>query len=310
MQSRVNYALVGLFVIGFVIAAVLGGLWLAGGLDGGERDRYSVYVTDSVSGLGRDAQVTYYGVDVGRVTRIELDPRNPRRVHLLLALEPGTPVREGTVAALRMRGLTGLAYIELTGGDLGAPPLTTPPGEQYPVIEYRSSLLMRIDDVLTQGMDTLNTLGARITALLSPGNVAAIERILVNVDNLTAALDEQASRLGATLDRVDALLHDGGTVATEAARTLERARESLAAFNRMSETMTEAGQTLRRAGESGLEGAERVLASTLPEAEALLMQMRAAARELGTLAEQLRREPASLLQGRPAAEPGPGEARP
>ena len=43
---------------------------------------------------------------------------------LLFAIERGTPIKEDTVAVLKTQGLTGIAYVELSGGSADAPLLT------------------------------------------------------------------------------------------------------------------------------------------------------------------------------------------
>ena len=97
METKLNYALVGLFVIvlgGALLSAVL---WLTvGGTEKKQYDRYLVYFTESVAGLNPKAPVKYRGVEVGRVATIEIDPGNPERVEIVLEIERGTPIRQDT----------------------------------------------------------------------------------------------------------------------------------------------------------------------------------------------------------------------
>ena len=119
-----NYPLVGLFVLVFGAALIAGVLWLAAG--GAIQKKYDLYVAiedESVAGLNLNAPVKYSGVDVGKVQEIRLDPGNPQRVNLLFAIERGTPIKEDTVAVLKTQGLTGIAYVELSGGARDSPPL-------------------------------------------------------------------------------------------------------------------------------------------------------------------------------------------
>ena len=117
METKVSYALVGGFVVilGTLLVAVI--LWLASG--GAFQKAYDLYLAiseESVAGLNLNAPVKYNGVDVGRVRQIRLDPANPEQVNLLFAIERGTPIRQDTVAVLKTQGLTGIAYVELSGG--------------------------------------------------------------------------------------------------------------------------------------------------------------------------------------------------
>ena len=122
MQSKVNYALVGLFAIVLGAFLVGVGFWLTLGGDKTVYDRYLVYFRESVAGLNPKATVGYRGVQVGRVESIRLDPETPDRVEVVLGIERGTPIRRDTIATLSTRGLTGVATIELSGGG-ESPPL-------------------------------------------------------------------------------------------------------------------------------------------------------------------------------------------
>ena len=117
MESKVNFALVGAFVLALATALVGAALWLAsGGAYQTHYDRYDASVEESVSGLNVKAPVKYNGVDVGNVERIWLDANNPQRVKLRFQIERGTPIKVDTVATLKTQGLTGIAYVELSGG--------------------------------------------------------------------------------------------------------------------------------------------------------------------------------------------------
>ena len=142
MEPKVNYMIVGLFVVLLGVALLGGILWLSRTDYRGVYDRYYSYMTESVSGLSTDASVKYRGVDVGRVKEIVLDPANPEEVRLALDLVRGTPVKENTVAVLETQGLTGLTTVNLTGGTRDSPLLTAKPGETYPVIKSGPSFLL------------------------------------------------------------------------------------------------------------------------------------------------------------------------
>ena len=68
-----------------------------------------------MAGLNVNAPVKYNGVDVGKVHDIRLDPADPMRVTLEFAIERGTPIKTDTEAVLTTQGLTGIAYVELSG---------------------------------------------------------------------------------------------------------------------------------------------------------------------------------------------------
>ena len=76
MYSKVNYTVVGVFVLLFGIGVVWFAFWLG---KYGMEDEYYTYkleMSDSVSGLSEDADVMLRGVDIGRVTKIQINPKN------------------------------------------------------------------------------------------------------------------------------------------------------------------------------------------------------------------------------------------
>ncbi len=307
MEPRVNYALVGLFIVVLLTGLVFGGLWLAAGLDNRDYDRYAIYITDSVSGLGPDSPVTYRGVDIGQVRSLTVVRDDPNQIRAVVEIERSAPVREGTSATLKVRGLTGSASVELSGAEAGSEPLPSNEDDPYPVIPYRESLLLRLETAITEGMAGIESLGERINDLLSPENTDAIGRVLTNSAVLSERLAAASARLDGTLDRADALLMSGELAADEMTQTMEETRETLAAVDAASLAVTEAGNQLTAMGESGEGGMRRLEGSTLPQAEALLGELRRLSESAARLTESLHREPGQLFRQREPVQPGPGE---
>ena len=159
MEEKVNFAVVGAFVL-ILGAALIGAvLWLSSGQSyGTSYDIYQVYMRESVSGLNLNAPVRYHGVEVGRVRKIALAPDDVEQVQLTLAIAHGTPVKVDTVAVLQTQGLTGIAFVELKGGTHDSPPLEARTGEPYPVIKAGPSLMVRLDAGLTDAAHALKNL--------------------------------------------------------------------------------------------------------------------------------------------------------
>ena len=105
-----------------VIAGVFGFVfWVQNAGGGSERSVYRLVFSGSVSGLRPGAAVLFDGIRVGEVTKLSLDPRDPRRIEALIAINRATPVRGDTKVALAFQGLTGQADVSLTGGAPDAP---------------------------------------------------------------------------------------------------------------------------------------------------------------------------------------------
>ena len=146
MEEKVNFAVVGVFVMVLSAALIGGVLWLSSGKSyGTSYDIYQTYMKESVAGLNLKAPVRYRGVDVGRVQKIALAPGNVEQVQVTLAIERGTPIKVDTVAVLSTQGVTGIAFVDLTGGSRNSPELKAEPGAPYPAISSGPSLMVRLD---------------------------------------------------------------------------------------------------------------------------------------------------------------------
>jgi phospholipid/cholesterol/gamma-HCH transport system substrate-binding protein len=186
MESRINYALVGLFVLLLGAAAIIIPLWLSSGLNQQQYSTYMVNMNEAVDGLAMNSSVNYNGVNVGYVKDIKLNPVKTEQVQILLNIKLGTPITNHTTAILRSQGVTGVAYMSLKGGDPnGAAPLESKPGEPYPIIKSAPSLMVRLDTALTQLMNNMNSLSQQLNTTLSPENQKLFNHILKNTDQLT-----------------------------------------------------------------------------------------------------------------------------
>ena len=138
MEDKLNPTLVGAFVLLLGAALVAAVLWLSAGVGGGKPSTaYETIFDESVAGLNLDAPVKYLGVDVGKVRSIAIDPHNPRQVRLGLLIETGTPVKQDSEAVLKSQGLTGIAYVEVSGGSAQAPALAIGPDGTPPLIRSK-----------------------------------------------------------------------------------------------------------------------------------------------------------------------------
>jgi phospholipid/cholesterol/gamma-HCH transport system substrate-binding protein len=174
MENRARYSLIG----GFVLACILAGFafvyWIANSGGIGKRTVYAVRFSEPVPGLTPGAGVLFNGVRVGNVTAIKLDPGDPRRLTVLLAVDPATPVRSDTTAATSFQGLTGTASIALKGGAADAPrlepqngqppTLIAAPGSGSSLTDTARATLSRLDAVIDENAKPLGTAVSGISA--------------------------------------------------------------------------------------------------------------------------------------------------
>ena len=308
METKVNYAVVGLFVLLLAAALIAGVLWLGAGASYGKAyDTYLSYMSESVSGLNLNAPVKYRGVDVGQVRRISLDPADSERVRLELAIERGTPIKTDTVAVLRSQGLTGLAYVELSGGSRNAPPLRAKAGEEYPVIGSGPSLLARLDTAVTHLLTNLNLASENVNALLDEDNRRAFKHTLADVEAVTQQLAVQRGTIDAGMKAGARTMENMARASEQLAQLLERIGRSADAVQKMAAETAQTNVVARRTLESVHGDAQRLAQQSLPELEAALAETRALAASMRRVAEQVERNPSVLLRGESPPPPGPGE---
>jgi phospholipid/cholesterol/gamma-HCH transport system substrate-binding protein len=296
-----------MFVLLLGLTLIAGVLWLGSGGPGRVYDKYLVYMQESVSGLSRDNAVKYHGVNVGRVRTISLDSGRAEKVRLLLEIDRGTPVREDTVATLEAQGLTGLAYINLTGGSADSPLLTTRGDEQYPVIASRPSTWGRLDRAVEQLVSKLIDVSRQFEVLLNDQNQRHISHGLANLDNLSTVLADRSGAMAVAVDDLTATMRHMRESSAELSDLVAQLKAAASALERMADEIRDAGTTVRQVVEARDRDLQRFTGEALPEAAVMINEARRAAQNLRRFSEQLERDPGVLLHGKAPRAPGPGE---
>ena len=308
MEAKFSFAVVGTFVLLLGTALIGGVLWLTSGRYYGKSyDTYVAYMTESVSGLNLNAPVKYRGVDVGLVRKIALDPQNVERVQLTLSILRGTPVKEDTMAILQSQGLTGIAYVELTGGRKDSPALAARPGDAYPVIRSGPSLFARLDTSLTALIEKASRSMDNVNALLDDENRRAITQTLADLRVVSRTLADRSAT-------IEAALADAGKTTANAARftaelpaLVQRIERSADAFDRMTASLAAAGSSAGQLVEGSRGDVARFTGETLPEVRQLIAELREVTSVLRRTTSELERHPGALVWGKPPPKRGPGE---
>jgi len=208
MEPKVNYTIVGSFVVLLIIAIVMSILWLSAGITTTQHTLYQININESVAGLTVGAPVKYNGVEIGTVKNITLNSANPQEVEVLLNIKTGTPITEDTIASLDTQGITGIAYIALKNIGNNMRPLQALPGEPYPIIRTVPSLLVRLDTGLSKLTSNLNQVSNNIQTVLDSENQRSIKRILNNFDKLSASLVANTQQLPLLLQNSQNILNN------------------------------------------------------------------------------------------------------
>ena len=183
METDQRYFFEGLFIVAFSVAAALFAVWL--GSPGRHDDvLYRIHFRDAVSGLAVGDPVKFHGVDVGTVKSLDIDPVDSRLVLVDLRLRKETPVRTDTRASLALKGITGVVYIELSGGDPAAQTLlAVTPQDQVPEIPSEKTGLKAM-------LDNLPKLVEKFSAIEDQ-----VKKVVTSVGGLTDKVKENPSLL-------------------------------------------------------------------------------------------------------------------
>ena len=172
METDKHYFFEGLFIIVFAVAAAIFAVWL--GSSGRHDDVvYRIHFPDSVSGLAAGDSVQFRGVDVGTVKSMIIDPDNSRLVRVDVRLRKETPVKTDTRASLTLKGITGVVFIELNGGDPAAKTLLAVTAQdKIPEIPYEKTGLKAMLDELPKLVEKFSAIEDQVKKLVT--NVGAV----------------------------------------------------------------------------------------------------------------------------------------
>lgn len=300
MEEKVNFAVVGIFVLVLSIALISGVLWLSSGESYRKvYDVYQTYMKDSVAGLSLNASVRYRGVEVGRVQQIALAPGNVEQVQLTLDIERGTPVKVDTVAILQTYGITGLAFVELTGGTRDSPALKAQAGEKYPVIKAGPSLMTRLDSAITALLTNLNRTSENFNALMDEDNRRAFKNTLADIKVLSRTLAARSATIDSSLANAARTMENTARLTDELPQLAQRVQRSADAFDRMANELSHAGAS----ASSTLDDTRE----TLPEIRQMVIELRDLTSSLRRVSGEMEQNPSALLYGKSTAKRGPGE---
>jgi phospholipid/cholesterol/gamma-HCH transport system substrate-binding protein len=308
VDSKVSYAAVGAFVIGLGAVLIAAILWLAAGGELHKRtETYQSLSTESVSGLNVNAPVKYRGVDVGKVTDIRLVPNDPQRVQLVYEIERGTPIKTDTVATLTSQGLTGITFVELSGGSPNAPPLKARVEGEVPIIPTKPSLTARLEEVLTRVMNSVDKTSHTIDGVFTDENKKALATALANISAVTQTVADRRADIDAALRNADRTMANAAEVSAKLDATHARIDRAADSFDRMSDELgATAGNANRQVTAVGAD-VQRFTNETVPQMESLMEQLSVLSASLRRLSEQTERNPKSLIFGKTPVPKGPGE---
>ncbi len=303
METRANFVWVGAITLGLlaVLAAFI--IWIARWNETSQ-SAYDIFFKQSVDGLSEGGQVTFAGVPVGQIKRIELWTKDPSFVRVRIAVNENVPILQGTVATLQ-GSFTGVSNIQLEGAVKGAPPIVEAGPEGVPVIPTKRGGLGELLNSAPVLLDRLATVSERLNTALSDKNLKALDNILANTDRMTGSLADASPQVQTTLTELQATLKQATTTLGEFEKVANNANDflggdgqSLARDMRATlRSASNAAKELEATLASARPATQRLNDQTLPQAEAAMRDLRATSKALRDLTEKIDDGGAGALLG-------------
>ncbi len=328
MKTKLSPAVVGMFIMGALVLAVVGFLSFGGSNIFSKPSRFLVYFNESVSGLDPGAAVKVNGVRLGRVAAINvrydagtkkalveticeidrnvLTDHEGRTIDITNASALQGLIDRGLRARLNLTGITGLLFVELDFED----PRQYPPDARllpnmYPVIpavpspisELQASIVEIVANVKKIDFAGLakdvKTLVATTNKKVGEADLKGLaERVGHAADSVTALLDSpDAKKTFTNLNSAIDQLHSTlAHIDNQVGPVSDELKKTLTDAQAALKTLDGAADSMRRfvQAQSGLGG----------EATRALQEITEAADAIGRLADYLERNPNALVVGK------------
>ena len=304
------------FAAAIVAGVIAGAVWYY--QTSGRFETFQILTEDSVSGLIAGAPVEFHGVDVGRVTEVELT--GPRSVRILLDVAKDAPVSRATVATITARGLatrgfTGYVYVllENTGTDQG--PLTAVSGARYPRIPNTPSRSVNLDTAISQVNQNVQSLTELLRTILDKDTIAAFQQAVGNLQQVTKVLannQEKLSTIIANTERASGQLGPLLDSTSDTVDALQQVSQMLTGNEeKLNAIITSTEQASGRLGpllEASSHSINALQLQILPEAYRTMATLNQLTNSMTRLTDKINRDPSILVRGTTPPPLGPGEA--
>ncbi len=303
METRASNIAVGAFVLALVIGAIGFIFWVGKYSERVALVDHYVRFAGSVAGLDVGSNVLFGGIPIGHVTSVAVDPVETSLARVDLSVDATVPIRQDSQAVLAMQGITGGVLVEISRGSDTSPKLK-------PGLEIRSGfspfeqLLNGAPELITKGSALMD----RATAFLSTDNAAAVTRVLLNIDKLTALLAadsdkfdlllsegadavKQVSETGAEFQKLAAELRGNvGKVSGEATNTMAQIRV-------LSDNFSKTSERLNQLIDDNRQPVHDFTSTGLYELTQMITEVRLLAQTLNRVSIQIERDPARFFLG-------------
>jgi len=246
METKANYLMIGGFVLGVLAFAFVFVFWISNFAGGG--NRYRIVFERSVAGLTSGSSVSFNGIKVGEVQTFALDPKDGRKVEVMISVDDKTPVRADSRARIQSRGLTGGSGIQITPGTPKSPLLVPTDKDPIPTIQAAPGG-GGLFDAAPAALNSATALIQRLDDLVA-ANEEAINSTITNVDQFTTMLKDQNERISQTIKELQGGAKSFNDMTSKLDTNVDgltrQAKQGLANFNATMEEAQRAAVTLNR----------------------------------------------------------------
>ena len=320
MDAKREQAMVGLFVLiaGGVLVATI---FTLTGAFGGTAATYRAYFPFA-GGLEPGASVRYAGgPKVGRVEKLQLDPKDASRIEITFSVKSGLPVKTDSHVKIMSLSPLGDNHLEIVpGSEKAGPAATGSVLQSEPYVDFNAltsklnDLAPKAEQLLTSLTDRTNELRvtiARVNDVLSDSNRANISAALADTRGLIAenrgTVKSTLQNLNAATQKLDPLLQDLRKTSAQANLTLDHV-DSLIGENRAD--VRQAVKDLREslATVNDLTGRlDQTLDVNSDNIDELLENLRHVSQNLKEFTNTIKTRPYTLIRSATPPEHKPGE---
>ncbi|MBZ9935408.1 MCE family protein [Mesorhizobium sp. BR1-1-16] len=228
METRANYATIGIFTLAVIVACFAFVYWLARYDENGARKPMRVLIPGSVTGLATGSQVLFNGIRIGDVTSLRINPQDPNQVEAMVSVDPNQPIKSDTKASVGVQGLTGIASIEFRGGSANLPSIFDE--QEIPTLTAQGSGLSEILESAQELLKKANGTVDRINTVLDTAQ-PSVNTTLANVEKFTGALAQNSDGVNDFLANVSDLSKKIGDLSGNLQGLVSKADNILAAVD-------------------------------------------------------------------------------
>lgn len=234
MDTKINFFKIGLFVSSLFTLLVIFIFWLGKyGLEDKKYDDYSIFFSESVSGLNIGSSIKFMGFEVGTVKDIKINPYNSEEIQIDIQIQKGTPIKEDNYAILGNLGITGLKYIELKGGS-NSSKLLSENENGIKVIKSKISALTTFVDSTEDITKEIMILLIQMKKVLNDENISNFSSLLLKSEKSMENMEQFSAYLVKNEKKIDELIKNINDLSSKGGKSFDSMKETAKNFTQLS----------------------------------------------------------------------------